>query len=42
MLGMFSHPEHGGNYNKIGWKLIGYVDQYSWSSPFGYYDRGTT
>ena len=39
MLGMFSHPEHGGNYQKIGWKLIGYVDQYSWAPPFGYYDR---
>jgi hypothetical protein len=41
MLGMFSHPEHGGNYQKIGWKLIGYVDQYSWVPPFGYYDRLT-
>ena len=40
MTGMFSHPEHGGNYQKIGWKLIGYVDQYSWAPPFGYYDRG--
>jgi gluconate 2-dehydrogenase gamma chain len=39
MLGMFCHPEHGGNYGKIGWKLIGYVDQYSWAPPFGYYDR---
>lgn len=42
MLGMFSHPEHGGNYQKIGWKLIGYVDQYSWVPPFGYYDRAAT
>ena len=40
MNGMFSHPTHGGNYEKIGWKLIGYVDQYSWVPPFGYYDRG--
>jgi hypothetical protein len=40
MTGMFSHPEHGGNYQKIGWRLIGYVDQYSWAPPFGYYDRG--
>jgi gluconate 2-dehydrogenase gamma chain len=39
MLGMFAHPEHGGNYRKIGWQLIGYVDQYSWAPPFGYYDR---
>ena len=42
MDGMFSHPTHGGNYQKIGWKLIGYVDQYSWVPPFGYYDRGRT
>jgi gluconate 2-dehydrogenase gamma chain len=39
MVGMFSHPEHGGNYQKIGWKLIGYEDRYSWAPPFGYYDR---
>jgi len=39
MLGMFSHPEHGGNYRKVGWQLIGYKDQYSWAPPFGYYDR---
>ena len=39
MAGMFSHPEHGGNYDKIGWKLIGYEDRYSWAAPFGYYDR---
>lgn len=42
MNGMFCHPEHGGNYQKIGWKLIGYVDQFSWAPPFGYYDRGQT
>ena len=40
MTGMFAHPEHGGNFGKVGWKLIGYVDQYSWVPPFGYYDRG--
>ena len=39
MLGMFVHPEHGGNFRKVGWQLIGYVDQYSWAPPFGYYDR---
>lgn len=42
MSGMFCHPEHGGNFQKIGWKLIGYTDQYSWAPPFGYYDRGRT
>jgi len=40
MTGMFSHPEHGGNFQKIGWRMIGYVDQFSWAPPFGYYDRG--
>jgi hypothetical protein len=39
MAGMFSHPEHGGNYERIGWKLIGYEDRYSWAPPFGFYDR---
>lgn len=39
MTAMFSHPEHGGNYRKVGWRMIGYVDQYSWAPPFGYYDR---
>jgi gluconate 2-dehydrogenase gamma chain len=39
MAGMFSHPEHGGNFEKVGWKLIGYEDRYSWAPPFGFYDR---
>ena len=40
MAGMFCHPTHGGNVGKVGWKLIGFEDQYSWAPPFGYYDRG--
>lgn len=39
MAGMFSHPEHGGNFDRVGWKLIGYEDRYSWAPPFGFYDR---
>lgn len=39
MLGMFSHPIHGGNFNKVGWKLVGFEDRHSWTPPFGYYDR---
>src|ERR1043165_7486293 len=31
MVGMFSHPDHGGNFEKAGWKLIGYEDRYSWA-----------
>jgi gluconate 2-dehydrogenase gamma chain len=38
MLGMFSDPIHGGNFNKVGWKMIGFDDRYSWTPPFGYYD----
>jgi gluconate 2-dehydrogenase gamma chain len=39
IVGMFSNPEYGGNYNKVGWKLLGFNDQFSWAPPFGYYDR---
>jgi hypothetical protein len=39
MLGMFTNPAHGGNFNKVGWKMIGFEDRYSWTPPFGYYDR---
>jgi hypothetical protein len=37
--GMLSMPEHGGNYNKVGWKWIGFEDKFSWAAPFGWYDR---
>jgi len=40
ITGMFSNPEYGGNYGKAGWKLLGFKDQFSWTPPFGYYDRG--
>jgi gluconate 2-dehydrogenase gamma chain len=38
VLGFFSRPVHGGNYDKIGWKLIGYDDSLNHKPPFGYYD----
>jgi len=38
VLGFFSHPVHGGNYGKAGWKLIGYDDSLHHKPPFGYYD----
>jgi gluconate 2-dehydrogenase gamma chain len=38
VLGFFSRPVHGGNYEKIGWKLIGYDDSLNFKPPFGYYD----
>jgi len=38
VIGFFARPEHGGNYNKAGWKLIGYDDSLDHKAPFGYYD----
>jgi len=38
VIGFFSRPEHGGNYDKIGWKLIGYDGSLNHKPPFGYYD----
>ena len=40
VTGMFANPSYGGNQNKVGWKLLGFRDQFSWAPPFGYYDRG--
>ena len=38
VIGFFSRPADGGNYDKIGWKLIGYDDSLNHKPPFGYYD----
>ena len=38
VIGFFSRPVHGGNYEKAGWKLIGYDDSLNHKPPFGYYD----
>lgn len=38
IVGFFSRPVHGGNQDKIGWKLIGYDDSLNHKPPFGYYD----
>ena len=40
ILGTFSNPEYGGNYNKIGWRLLGFEDQFFFKSPYGFYDTG--
>jgi len=39
IAGMLANPEYGGNYNKAGWTMIGFNDQFSWAAPFGWYDR---
>ena len=38
IAGMLANPEYGGNHDKSGWKMIGFVDQFSWAPPFGWYD----
>ena len=42
LLGMFSSPKYGGNFNEVGWKMIGFVDEHVFSPPFGYYDARYT
>jgi gluconate 2-dehydrogenase gamma chain len=39
IAGMLAHPDHGGNFEKAGWTLIGFEDRYVWTAPFGWYDR---
>ncbi len=39
IAGMLANPDYGGNYNKTGWKWIGFDDRFSWAAPFGWYDR---
>ncbi len=38
LLGIAASPKYGGNYDKLGWKLLGYEDRHVWQPPFGYYD----
>ena len=38
VAGMFSNPSYGGNFEKAGWKLLGFQDRFSWAAPFGWYD----
>lgn len=38
IMGFLASPEYGGNYNQVGWKLIGFEDKHVFSPPFGYYD----
>ena len=39
IMGFFADPSYGGNYDKAGWKLIGFKDDFYFKPPFGYYDR---
>jgi gluconate 2-dehydrogenase gamma chain len=38
MAGMFADPVHGGNRNRVGWKMIGFEPKAVHHPPFGYYD----
>jgi gluconate 2-dehydrogenase gamma chain len=38
VIGFFANPIHGGNQNKVGFKLIGFDDSLEFKPPFGYYD----
>lgn len=38
VLGMFSHPDYGGNQGQVGWDLLGYETAPAYEPPFGYYD----
>ena len=38
IMGMFAAPQHGGNYNKVGWNLIQFDDSLNFAEPFGFYD----
>lgn len=37
-IGTIGHPDLGGNANKVGWQILGFVDAYVWQPPFGWYD----
>ncbi len=37
--GFFGDPADGGNKDQIGWKLIGFKDDFYYAPPFGYYDE---
>lgn len=39
VVGMFANAEYGGNHDQIGWKLLGFEDQFFFKPPFGFYDR---
>ena len=42
LLGMFSSPKYGGNFQEIGWAMMGFKDQHAFTAPYGYYDREYT
>ena len=39
VLGVLGSPKYGGNYQGLGWKMLGFQDLHAFAPPFGYYDR---
>jgi gluconate 2-dehydrogenase gamma chain len=39
MMGFLAAPEAGGNFDYVGWKVIGRDPDHTFSPPFGYYDK---
>jgi hypothetical protein len=39
IMGVFAAPQHGGNYKKVGWKMIDFDDSLNFEPPFGAYDK---
>lgn len=39
LVGLIASPKYGGNFGKVGWKLLGFEDRHVWKPPFGYYDK---
>lgn len=37
--GMFAMPQHGGNRDEAGWRLLGFDHRHVWQPPFGHYDQ---
>ena len=38
-VGLVASPRYGGNFNKVGWQILGFDDQHVFTPPFGYYDK---
>jgi gluconate 2-dehydrogenase gamma chain len=39
VMGTLAASQYGGNFEGMGWKLIGFEDMHVFTAPFGHYDR---
>lgn len=42
IMGFLARPDYGGNYQEVGWKVIGFENKGFFTPPFGYYDAEIT